>query len=55
MYGGSTVRDKIDLNVQLNPALTDFRGLKNFFCFKWNSVKANIRNRRKPIVEGTKN
>ena len=38
--------------IQLNPALTDFRGQTNFICFKWNSVIANIRNKRK-LVMGT--
>ena len=40
--------------LQLNPALTDFRGLTNFICYRRNSVIAVIGNKRK-LVEGTKN
>jgi len=32
--------------VQLNPALTDFRGPTIFFCYRWNSVIANKENKR---------
>ena len=40
--------------IHLNPALTDFKGLTNFICYKRNSVTANIGNKRKQ-VEGSKN
>ena len=40
--------------LQLNPALTDFRGPTNFICCRQNSVIANIRSTRK-LVERTKN
>ena len=31
--------------VQLNPALTDFKGLTIFFCYRWTSVIANKGNK----------
>ena len=42
-----------EVEVQLNPAPTDFKGLMNFICYRWISVKANIGNKIKK-VEGTK-
>ena len=45
---------KIDSIIQLNPALTDFKGLIGFICNRRNSVFANIGNKRK-LVEEIKN
>ena len=42
------------IHIQLNPALTDFKGLTNFICYGQNSVKANMENKKKE-VEGTMN
>ena len=39
--------------LQLNPALTDFRGPTNFICYRRNSVRANIWVKRK-WIQGTK-
>ena len=41
-------------DIQLNPALMDFKGLINFVCYKRTFVKANVEIKRKQ-VEGTKN
>ena len=35
------------IEIQLNPALTDFKGLTNFIYYKRNSVKAIIGNEKK--------
>ena len=43
-----------DIEVQLNLALTDFRGPSYFICYRQNSVTANIGNKIKQ-VEGPKN
>ena len=43
---------KVLKQIQLNPALTDFKGPTNFICYKRNSVIANVRNKKKTI-EGT--
>ena len=40
--------------IQLNPALTDSKGLTNSICYGWNSVIVNIGNKEKK-VERTKN
>ena len=40
-------------DIQLNPALTDFRGPINYICYRWNSIIGNIENKRK-WVEGIK-
>ena len=40
--------------IQLHSALTDFRGPTNFFCYRRNSVIANIGDKRK-LVMGTEN
>ena len=39
---------------QLNPTLTDFKGLMNFIFYRWNSVRVNIGNKKK-LVKGTVN
>ena len=39
-------------DLQLNLALTDYKGLTNLICYRRNSVIANIRNKKK-TVEGT--
>ena len=33
-------------NIQLNPALTDFRELNHFICYKWDYVIVNIGNKK---------
>ena len=35
-----TFKRKFD--VELNPAPADFKGLTNFICYRWNSVRANL-------------
>ena len=35
-----------DPHIQLNPALTDFRGPTIFFCYRRTSVIANKRNKK---------
>ena len=44
----------MELEVQLNLAPTDFKGLTNFICYRRNSVIANMRNKKKQ-AEGTMN
>ena len=45
---------QLEIGIQLNPALTDIRGLINFISYRRNSVVANIENKSK-WAEGTKN
>ena len=48
---GSSERIGCELVVQLNPALTDFKGLTNFICYRWNFALANMKNEYKQIEE----